>query len=43
MKRAIDVCVPLMEGDEGRVILVFIPFKTEEDEKWTCSERHLIC
>jgi hypothetical protein len=31
-----------MEGDEGRVILVFIPFKTEEDEKWACSERQSV-
>jgi len=43
VKRIIDVCFPLREGDEGRVIFVFIPFKTEEeDEKWACNERHLI-
>jgi len=41
--RIIDVCFPLREGDEGRIIFVFILFKAEEeDEKWACSERHLL-
>lgn len=43
MKRIIDVSVPLWEGDEGRVIFVFIPLKTEEeDEECACSEREFI-